>query len=153
MRFRFRALAVMLPLLGCGSTHIVEGTYRCVLEGSFEATDCAVLLVAARDAAGNPLGLLPIRVDSMIPSLGFAYLSESELTAVDGGFILQVFRVNRFEQQAMPDTATVYVNGYAETTPAIGATPIARAAVVMRFAPVGDAVPPTTGIATFLPLP
>lgn len=153
MQFRFRALAVTLPLLGCGSTHIVEGTYRCVLEGTFEATDCAVLLVAARDAAGNPLGLLPVRVDSMVPSLGFAYLSESGLTAVDGGVILQVFRVNRFEQQTTPDTATVFVNGYADANPAIGATPISRAAVVMRFAPVGEVVPPTTGVATFLPLP
>ena len=151
--FRVRALAAVLPLLGCGSTYIVEGTYRCVLEGSFEATDCAVLLLAAKDAAGNALGFVPVRVDSMVPSLGFAYLSESAVTASDGGFILQVFRVNRFQQQATPDTATVYVKAYAEGNPAIGAPAIARAAVVMRFAPIGDVVPPTTGIATFVPLP
>lgn len=149
---RFRALLPLL-LLGCDSTLSQETSYRCVLEGSFEATDCALLLMVARDGAGNPLGFLPVRVDSVVPQIGFAYLSESGVTASDGGFTLQVFRVNRLEQPATPDVATVYVKGYAAVNPAIGTPAISRAAIMMRFAPIGDEVPPTTGVATFVPLP
>ena len=152
MRRSLRILT-LLPLLGCGSTLSQQTTYTCVLEGSFQATDCAVLLMVARDQAGIPLGFLPVRVDSMIPQLGFAYLSVSTTTASDGGFLLQVFRVNRFVQQATPDTATVYVNGYADPNPATGTPAISRAAIRMRFAPIGDEVPPTSGFATFVPLP
>jgi hypothetical protein len=89
----------------------------------------------------------------VVSGVGQVYLSSSTTTAGDGGFVLLVFRISRFQQPTTPDTATVYINGYADPSPPIGTTPISRAAMVMRFAPVGDLVDPTVGVAVFHPVP
>ena len=92
-------------------------------------------------------------MDSVVPGIGQVYLSSSANSAADGGFVLLVFRISRFEQPSTPDTATVYVNGYADPNPPLGAPAASRAAVVMRFSPLGELVTPTTGIAVFHPVP
>ena len=148
-----RLLLAVVPLLGCTSVATQSTTLVCELSGSFTATDCAVLQMAARDGNGNIAGFLPIRVDSVVPGIGQAYVSAATQTAGDGGFTLLVFRVSRFEQPDAPDTATVYVKGYAAANPPLGAAAVSRAAVRMRFVPIGDQVPPTTGVATFTPMP
>lgn len=140
-------------ILGCGSTLTQVTSFQCVAEGQPPPTDCAILQAVARDPDGNALGFLPVRVDSIIPSLGQAYLSASEVSAGDGGFVLLVFRMSRFQQPSIPDTATVYVKAYADLNPAIGAPAISRAAIVMRFSPLGETVTPTVGPAIFHPLP
>jgi hypothetical protein len=92
-------------------------------------------------------------VDSVVSAIGQVYLSSSTTSAGDGGFVLLVFRIDRFEQPTTPDTATVYIKGYADPNPPIGAVPVSRAAVVMRFSPLGELVDPTVGIAVFHPVP
>lgn len=140
-------------LLGCGSTLTQVTIVQCVAEGQPPPTDCALLQAVARGPDGNALAFLSVRVDSIVPSLGQAYLSTSEVSAGDGGFVLLVFRMSRFQQPSTPDTATVYVKAYAEPNPAIGAPAISRAAIVMRFSPLGETVTPTVGPAIFHPLP
>jgi len=140
-------------LLGCGSTLTQVTIFQCVAEGQPPPTDCALLQAVARDPNGNALAFLPIRVDSIVPAVGQAYLSSPEVSAGDGGFVLLVFRMSRVQQPSLPDTATVYVKAYADPNPAIGAPAISRAAIVMRFSPLGDTVTPTVGPAIFHPLP
>ena len=155
-RSDWRAFLRLAPasalILGCGSTLTQVTTFQCVAEGQPPPADCALLQVVARDPAGNALPFLPVRVDSVIPALGQAYLSTSEVSAGDGGFVLLVFRMSRFQQPSIPDTATVYVKAYADPDPAIGTPAISRAAVVMRFSPLGETVTPTVGPAIFHPL-
>ena len=153
MRVMRRVLCALLPALACTSVATQTTTFICELNGSFTATDCAVLQMAARDGTGNIAGFLPIRVDSVVGGTGQHYISAPTLTAGDGGFTLLVFRVSRLEPPDAPDTATVYVKGYASQNPPLGATAISRASVRMRFVPIGDQVAPTTGTATFLPIP
>ena len=76
---------------GCGSTLTQVTIIQCVAEGQPPPTDCALLQAVARDPDGNALAFLPVRVDSIIPSLGQACLSTSEVSAGDGGFVLLVF--------------------------------------------------------------
>jgi len=139
--------------IGCGTTATEITTFQCTAEAQPPPTDCAFVQAAARDPNGNPLGFLTVRVDSMVPSFGQLYLSGSTTSAGDGGFTVLVFRMSRFEQPHTPDTATVYVKAYASPNPAIGAQAISRAAIVMRFSPLGETVVPTVVPAVFHPLP
>ena len=151
--FRLRLFPTALALIvGCDTTATQVTTLRCTAEGQPPPTDCAFVQAAARDPSGNPLGFLPVRVDSVVPSLGQAYLSGSTTSAGDGGFIILVFRMNRFQQPHSPDTATVYVKGYASPNPPIGASAISSAAIVMRFSPLGETVIPTVAPAVFHPI-
>lgn len=150
-RFRLVFLAALAP--GCGSTLSQTTTFECITQAQPQPTDCALVQAVARDPSGNAIPFLPVRVDSVVSGIGQVYLSSSTATAGDGGFVLLVFRISRFQQPTTPDTATVYINGYADPSPPIGTAPISRAAMVMRFAPVGDLVDPTVGIAVFHPVP
>ena len=138
---------------GCGSTLSQTTTFECTTQAQPQPTDCALVQAVARDPSGNAIPFFPVRVDSVIPSIGQVYLSSPTTSAGDGGFVLLVFRINRFEQPAVPDTATVYIKGYADPNPPPGTAPISRAAMVMRFSPLGDLVDPTVGIAVFHPVP
>jgi hypothetical protein len=153
MRSHFSLLPPALVLiLGCETTATQVTTFRCTAGGLPPPTDCAFVQAAARDPDGNPVGFLPVRVDSMVPTLGQAYLSGSTISAGDGGFTLLVFRMNRFQQPPTPDTTTVYVKGYASPDPAIGAPAISSAGIVMRFSPLGETVIPTVVPAVFHPI-
>ena len=151
-RFRLVILAAALAP-GCGSTLSQTTTFECTTQAQPQPTDCALVQAVARDAAGNAIPFLPVRVDSVVSAIGQAYLSSSTTSAGDGGFVLLVFRINRFEQPSTPDTATVYIKGYADPNPPVGTAPVSRAAMVMRFSPVGELVDPTVGIAVFHPVP
>lgn len=145
--------STMGSIAGCGTVATQSSTFQCVPQGQTPPTDCAFVQAVARDPGGNVLGFLAVRVDSMVPALGQAYVSGSTNTAGDGGFVLHVLRMNRFEQPDMPDTATVYVKGYATADPPLGAQATSRAAIVMRFSPLGETMTPTVGVAVFHPLP
>ena len=151
---RFRLVMLALSLLsGCGSTLSQTTTFECTTQTQPQPTDCALVQAVAQDPSGNAIPFLPVRVDSVVPAIGQVYLSSATTSASDGGFVLLVFRHNRFEQPAVPDTATVYIKGYANPSPPPGTAPISRAAMVMRFSPLGDLVTPTVGIAVFHPVP
>lgn len=140
-------------IAGCGTVATQSATFQCVAQGQPPPTDCAFVQAVAQDPSGNVLGFFAVRVDSMIPALGQAYVSGSTNTAGDGGFVLHVLRMNRFEQPDTPDTATVYVKGYATADPPLGAQAMSRAAILMRFSPLGETMTPTVGTAVFHPLP
>ena len=150
--FRLVILAAALAP-GCGSTLSQTTTFECTTQAQPQPTDCALVQAVAQDPSGNAIPFLPVRVDSVVPTIGQVYLSSATTSAGDGGFVLLVFRQNRFEQPTVPDTATVYIKGYANPSPPLGAAPISRAAMVMRFSPLGDLVTPTVGIAVFHPVP
>jgi hypothetical protein len=152
--YRLVILASSLAVApGCGSTLSQTTTFECTTQAQPQPTDCALVQAVAQDPSGNALPFLPVRVDSVIPAIGQVYLSSPTTSAGDGGFVLLVFRIDRFEQPAVPDTATVYIKGYANPSPPVGTAPISRAAMVMRFSPLGDRVNPTVGIAVFHPVP
>src|SRR5688572_24816869 len=133
MKLRFPLVILVAALApGCGSTLSQTTTFECTTQAQPQPTDCALVQAVARDPSGNAIPFLPVRVDSVIPAIGQVYLSSPNTSAGDGGFVLLVFRINRFEQPAVPDTATVYINGYANPSPPVGTTPISRAAMVMR---------------------
>ena len=154
MTLRFRLVILVAALApGCGSTLSQTTTFECTTQAQPQPTDCALVQAVAQDPSGNAIPFLPVRVDSVASGIGQVYLSSSTTTAGDGGFVLLVFRINRFQQPTTPDTATVYIHGYANPSPPIGTAPISRAGMVMRFSPLGDLVDPTVGIAVFHPVP
>ena len=146
-----RLLRLMLPaavaLAGCGTEATDITTLRCTAGGTPPPTDCAFLQMVARDGAGNVIPFATVKVDSVVTGIGVAYRSGSVATAGDGGFSLLVFRVNRFQQPAEPDTATVEVKLFD------GTTPVSRAAVRMRFSPLEEVLLITAGTATFTAYP
>lgn len=143
-----RASTVVLlgVLAGCGTEATDITTFRCTAAGTPPPTDCALLQMVARDVTGNVIPFATVKVDSILPA-GIAYRSGSAPTAGDGGFTLLVFRVNRFQQPATPDTATVEVKVYE------GTTPVSRAAIRMFFSPLEQVLTTTTGTATFTAYP
>lgn len=145
--------AALAVAAGCGSTLSQTTTFECTAQAQPQPTDCALVQAVAQDPSGNAIPFLPVRVDSVVSGIGQAYLSSSTTSAADGGFVLLVFRINRFAQPTVPDTATVYIKGYANPSPPLGTAPISRAAMVMRFSPLGDLVDPTVGIVVFHPVP
>ncbi|HJR34700.1 MAG TPA: hypothetical protein VJ817_07110 [Gemmatimonadales bacterium] len=156
MKLHFQPVLLAASLVvapGCGSTLSQTTTFECTTQAQPQPTDCALVQAVAQDPSGNAIPFLPVRVDSVVPAIGQVYLSSATVSAADGGFVLLVFRINRFEQPAVPDTATVYIKGYANPSPPIGTAPISRAAMVMRFFPLGGLVNPTVGIAVFHPVP
>ncbi|HEX7024436.1 MAG TPA: hypothetical protein VF187_06430 [Gemmatimonadales bacterium] len=141
------SLLSLVLAFGCGSEATGVTILRCTAGGTSPPTDCALVQAVARDATGNVLPFLDVKVDSVLGQLGYAYRSGTAVTAGDGGFTLLVFRINRFQQPATPDTATVEVKGYD------GTTPISRAKLVMRFFPLGEVLTPTSGTASFVAYP
>jgi hypothetical protein len=139
-------LPAALALAGCGTEATDLTTLRCTAGGTPPPTDCAFLQMVARDGTGNVIPFVTVKVDSVI-GLGVAYRSGSAPTAGDGGFSLLVFRVNRFQQPTVPDTATVEVKVYN------GTTPVSRAAVRMHFSPLEEVLLITAGTATFIAYP
>ena len=154
MKSRFRLVILAASLAsGCGSTLSQTTTFECTSQAQPQPTDCALVQAVARDPSGNAIPVLPVRVDSVVSGIGQIYLSSSTTSAADGGFVLLVFRINRFQQPTTPDTATVYIKGYANPSPPVGTAPVSRAAMVMRFSPLGGLVEPTVGIVVFHPVP
>jgi hypothetical protein len=154
MKLRSRLVILVAALVpGCGSSLTQTTTFECVTEAQPQPSDCALVQAVARDPAGNAIPFLPVRVDSVVPAIGQVYLSSATASASDGGFVLLVFRINRVTQPATPDTATVYINGYTDPNPPTGTPPVSRAAMVMRFSPLGARVDPSTGIVVFHPVP
>lgn len=124
---------------------------RCpAASGEFPPRACAIVRARAVDRAGRPIPSLGVRVDSYVREQGYAYASGGALTDAEGRFELVVMRVNEFTPPATPDTATVEIKAVAGTTPRPGFSPAARTAVRMRFAPMGERVPPTTGDVVFV---
>src|SRR5688500_4743051 len=154
MTLRFPLVILVAALApGCGSTLSQTTTFECTTQAQPQPTDCALVQAVARDPSGNAIPFLPGRADSGVSGIGQGYLSSSTATACDGGCGLLVFRISRCQQPTTPDTATVYISGDADRSPPIGTAPISRAAMVMRFAPVGDLVDPTVGFAVFHSVP
>ena len=118
-------------------------------DGEFPFTDCAVVEGMAVAADGRILSGLPIRVDSFVPPIGYAYASGATATGADGRFELLVYRVNRLKALTVPDTASVEIKAYADPEPKPSSTPIDRALVVMWFSPLGAQVTHTIAKATF----
>lgn len=149
-----RYLSVLLALtLACGTENTVEASFKCVAGGSPPPTDCAFVQAIAQDGAGNRLGFLPVRVDSVITGTGTVYTSSSTTTAGDGGFTLLVFRIQRVQSPSVPDTATVRIRGYSDPNPVAGTTPSSLGVLQMKFSPLGAEVSPTNGIVVFTPIP
>lgn len=96
---------------------------------------------------GQILAGLPIRVDSVVGA-NYYYASNATVSGSDGRFNLVVVRENRLKPPADPDTATVELKAYA-TTPRPRDNAIARAPVLMNFAPMGQPVKPSVVEAVF----
>jgi hypothetical protein len=113
----------------------------------FPPTDCALVRGIARGLGGQVLAGLPIRVDSVVGE-NYYYASNATVSGSDGRFGLVVVRENRLKPPTDPDTATVELKAYA-TTPRPRDSAIARAAVLMYFAPLGQPVKPSVVEAVF----
>ena len=127
---------------GCGSEP--SSTARCPeVGGEFPPTACA--FVSGRlTAQGAPIPGAGLRVDEFHPTIGYAYSSGAAATDASGHFELLVFRINEFRPPFRPDTATVYVNLYANEGAATpGASPQDSFPVQMAFAPLGTPVDTT----------
>jgi hypothetical protein len=152
MAHRF-ALPVLLGILGattgCGSEPN-SGAPCPEPGGEFPPTHCAYVEGRLTDA-GAPVAGAGLRVDDVVPPVGYAYASSAAATDAGGRFSLLVFRLNEFQPPTVPDTATVYVKLY----PTIAdAEPRAATddslAVLMTFAPMGTPVD-TTEVELTLP--
>ena len=116
--------------------------------GEFPPTDCALVRGVAKDASGQVLANIPIRVDSIIHP-NFVYASGPTASGADGRFSLTVFRGARVRPPTSPDTATVELKTYAAPNPRSRDSATARAPVVMHFAPLGQPVTVTIVEAIF----
>lgn len=137
-------------LLACSSvTGVARNTSPCPSgAGEFPPTDCAIIDGRAVDGQGRAVSRLGLRVDS-IGASGYAYASDAVVTDSEGRFVLTVLRINRFQPPTTPDTATVDVKAYTNTSPNPGDSPVSRAPVRMRFAPLGRPVERTQATLTF----
>jgi hypothetical protein len=97
---------------------------------------------------GQPLIGIPIRVDSVVGA-NYYYSSSTATTDSQGRFSLEVHRVNRLLPPTNPDTATVELKTYATPNPKARDSAIARAPVLMYFAPLGQPVKPSVVLAVF----
>ncbi len=142
---------------GCGGTTpdpdpIQEN--RCsVPQGEFATGyQCAIVEGIARDAQGAPLSRRAIRVDSVIPGMGFLYTSRNEITTTEGKFRIEVRRLVPLPRHD-PDTATIDLRTFKVIDPQALADPIAVAPVQMTFADKGQLVKLTIVDVRFQPVP
>jgi hypothetical protein len=120
-----------------------------VPDREFPPTDCALVRGLAVDGNGTPVTNTPIAVDSSYPA---AYHYGSDLrvkTDGAGRFETTVYRLNRLEPITTPDTARVELKIYGSPEPVFHDTPLARSAILMRFAPLGRSVAPTNVTVVF----
>jgi len=110
------------------------------VQGEFPPTDCAIVRGAVRTPSGVPRVGFPVRVDSMVPEVGYYYASSTALTNSDGVFEMTVYRVNRLQPRTQPDTARLEIKTYATTDPRPGDHPTGRVRVLMYFAELGETV-------------
>ena len=121
-----------------------DAELRCpAAAGEFPPHACAVVRGRAVDRAGRPIPALGVHIDSFVRERGYAYSSRGTQTGVDGRFELTVLRINEFTTPSAPDTATIQIKAVPGVVPAPGSSAAARAAVRMRFAPMGSRVEPT----------
>ena len=139
-----RALVLLaLALPGCESALInpIGDLDECpTLQGEFPPTDCAIVRGSVRSPSGVPRVGFPVRVDSLIPQVGYYYSSSTALTNADGLFEVTVYRVNRLLPITEPDTARIEIKTYATTDPRPGENPTGRVRVLMYFAELGETV-------------
>lgn len=136
-------LLLTLALAGCDSALInpIGDLDECpAMQGEFPPTDCAIVRGTVRSPAGVPRVGFPVRVDSMVPQVGYYYASTTTVTNADGLFELTVYRVSRLEPVTSPDTARVEIKTYPTTDPRPGDPPTARVRVLMYFAELGETV-------------
>ena len=104
---------------------------------------CAIVRGRAVGLDRRPISSLGVRVDAYVRERGYAYVSNGVQTGADGRFELTVLRINELTTPTIPDTATVEIKAVPDVVPPPGFAPVARAAVQMRFAPMGSRVEPT----------
>lgn len=149
------AVAALAGLLvGCsGSTGPAASAAPCPAPtGEFPPTDCAFLVGRALSEGGTPLAGMGIRVDSLVPPVGYAYSSSATTTDAAGSFQLLIFRINRLRAPDSPDTATVGIKVYAEPVPPPGRVPLSQAWLKLHFAPLGQRVDTTRADLSYPPL-
>ena len=117
--------------------------------GEFPPTDCAIIQGSVRTPAGVPLVGFPVRVDSLVPQVGYHYASNTALTDADGRFEMTVYRVNRLDPITEPDTARIEIKTYDTTDPRPGDPATRRVRVLMYFAELGETVRVTFADLTF----
>jgi hypothetical protein len=117
--------------------------------GEFPPTDCAIIQGSVRTPAGVPIVGFPVRVDSLVPHVGYYYASNTALTDGDGRFEMTVYRINRLEPITQPDTARVDIKTYDSIDPRPGDAPTKRVRVLMYFAQLGESVRVTFADLTF----
>ena len=121
-----------------------DADVRCpAATGEFPPHACAVVRGRAVDRSGRPIPDLGVHVDSFVRERGYAYSSRGTQSGADGRFELTVLRINEFTTPTVPDTATIQIKAVPGAVPAPGSSAVARAAVRMRFAPMGSRVEPT----------
>lgn len=125
------ALLATAPLLACQPAATGPQDLRCSFGGRFPPTDCAYIRGVALTDSGVPWARLVVRVDSVIPMVGYAYASDAVWADDSGQFLLRVARVNRLSPRSTPDTATIELKGYANGS--VG--PVAVALVRAQFVP------------------
>ena len=145
-------ILLALAVVGCESALIdpIGDLDECPPpEGEFPPSDCAIVRGSVRSPAGVPIVGFPVRVDSLVPDVGYYYASSAALTDEDGLFELTVYRVNRLQPITTPDTARVEIKTYATTDPHPGDPATARVRVLMHFAELGATVRVTFADLTF----
>jgi hypothetical protein len=110
------------------------------LQSEFPPTDCAIVRGSVRSPSGVPRVGFPVRVDSMVPQVGYHYASNTAVTDPDGLFEITVYRITRLQPVTNPDTARIEIKTYATAGPRPGDPPTGRVRVLMYFAPLGETV-------------
>jgi hypothetical protein len=141
-------LAFLTSVAGCSSGPS-SGVPCPEASGEFPPTGCAYV-EGRLSAAGTPVAGAGLRVDVVVPPVGYAYVSDAAATDAMGRFSLLVLRINDFQAPVVPDTATVHVKLYATAADALpGAPPTDSVSLLMRFAPMGTIVDTTHAELTF----
>lgn len=139
-------------LVGCSGPDLADPASepRCPVPNSeFPPTACAIVRGVAMTPDGRLLSQLPIRVDSGHPATGYHYTSGPAMTGQDGSFELLVHRDLILASVTNPDTARVEIKAYSTAPPRPQDPAIARAPVLMHFAPLGQPVKPSVVVARF----
>lgn len=138
------ALAVATTACAFSPYSVEPSADRCPPpSGEFPPTACAVVTGTVQNLSGQPLTNRGVRIDSLIPSLGYQYTSNAATVDANGTFRVIVYRVNSAIRPTAPDTATIDVKLYAAPAPSAGAPMLVAAPVRMKFAPLAQPVEPT----------
>lgn len=125
--------STVLTLSACQET-TASAERRCPDPFSdFPNDACAVIRGRALDSVGVALAGAGVRVDSL-------YVSQTAAVGPSGAFDLKVTRVFAPAVRITPDTATVDLKLFPEATARQDDPPIARAKVLVEFAPLGQPV-------------